>query len=394
MPENKQKTCTEIRRVLMRQCAGLGIPASGIFELTPRCNLRCRMCYVRMTEEEMCSVGHELTADEWLSLGRQAAAAGMVFLLITGGEPTIRSDFPEIYEGLSKLGLSVSINTNGTHLTTAVREVFHRMPPASVNVTLYGVCREDYAALCGNPDAFDAVCKGLDWLLSEGILVHLNTTIVPANHEKWREIEAFAAARGLELRMTTYCFPPTRKELCARTDGIPFERLSPEDAAHLTLDDIRYREGDTAVLRHAADMDTPGALTDDCVLPEEVREGNAVGCMAGSAQFWMTWDGRMTPCGMLSSPVAYPDDGNGNFDAAEFPAAWEALKKETAALRLCPDCVACPERHTCMNCAAVTVTETGCFDGRPDYMCRLNRAYRSYLSEMAAQISGEKMKNR
>ena len=31
-----------------------------------------------------------------------------------------------------------------------------------------------------------------------------------------------------------------------------------------------------------------------------------VGCRAGSTAFWLTWDGRMLPCGMMPCPTAYP----------------------------------------------------------------------------------------
>lgn len=163
-------TSADIRRVLTRRCARLGVPVSGSFELTPRCNLRCKMCYVRLTPEQMAPIGRELTAAEWLDLAQSARDTGMLFLLITGGEPTLRSDFPEIYEGLAQMGLSISINTNGTLLTPAIRELWHRLPPASVNVTLYGTSRDDYEALCGDANAFERIVDGLNWLKSEGIL--------------------------------------------------------------------------------------------------------------------------------------------------------------------------------------------------------------------------------
>ncbi len=360
-------SCTHIRRALNRKCAGLGIPASGIFELTPRCNLRCKMCYVRLTPEQMAPIGRERTAAEWLELGRQARDAGMVFLLLTGGEPTLRPDFCEIYENLAQMGLSITINTNATLLTPKLRELWHRLPPAQVNITLYGTCRADYDALCGAPEAFDAVVDALDWLAGEDILVHLNTTMVPTNAEKWVEIEEFALARDLELRMTTYCYPPTRR--C----GPDFERLEPEVAGELMVRDILYREGPEATLFKARDLDAPTPKS--C----ELDNGEPMQCVAAKSQFWMTWDGRMTPCAMLSQPVTHPFDEG-------FGAAWERLKALCLPIRLCPECVDCPEKRSCMNCAAVTMTETGRFEGKPEYMCRMNRAYRQTVLKLADEL--------
>ena len=55
----------------------------------------------------------ELPAEWWINLGREAVEAGMIFLLITGGEPLIRDDFAQIYTELCKMGCVVSLNSNG-----------------------------------------------------------------------------------------------------------------------------------------------------------------------------------------------------------------------------------------------------------------------------------------
>ncbi len=360
-------SCADIRRVLCRKCAGLGIPVSGIFELTPRCNLRCKMCYVRLTPEQMAPLGRERTAAEWIDMARQTRDAGMAFLLLTGGEPTLRPDFPEIYEALAQMGLSISINTNGTLLTPELKQLWHRLPPAQVNITLYGTCREDYQDLCQNGAAFDAVVDALDWLKDEGILVHLNTTMVPTNYHKWLEIEEFAKNRGLELRMTTYCFPPNRRDCGC------FERLEPEVAGALIVKDAYYREGPDAIRSRARDLDSP--LPRSC----ELDNGEPMQCLAGRSQFWITWNGDMTPCAMLTHPASHPFE-------ADFPAAWEALMELCQPIRLCPECVDCPEQKSCMNCAAVTFAETGRFNGKPEYMCKLNKAYRQALLDLAKKL--------
>lgn len=357
-----------IRHVLSRRCAALGIPVSGIFELTPRCNLRCKMCYVRLTPGQMAPLGRELTARQWLDLAQEAKDAGLTFLLLTGGEPTLRSDFCEIYEALAQMGFSISINTNGTLLTPELRRLWHRLPPAQVNITLYGVSEADYEVLCGDGSAFTRVTEALGWLKQEGILTHLNTTIVPTNFHQWENIEEFARQRELELRMTSYCFPPARRSECGPCGE--FIRLSPEDAAELTVRDILWREGPEPIRARAATMSSPPQAS--C----ELDSGEAMQCVAGRSQFWMAWNGDMTPCGMLPQPRVLPL-------VQGFATAWERLRELTAAIRLCPECAACPEKGTCMICAAVNYTETGRFDGKPEYMCRLNQAYRQCLTDLA-----------
>lgn len=359
----------DIRHNLSRRCAALGVPVSGTFELTPRCNLRCKMCYVRLTPEEMAPLGRELTAGEWLRIAQDARDAGLTFLLLTGGEPTLRADFPEIFENLAQMGFSIAINTNGTLITPAIRALWHRLPPAQVNMTVYGSCREDYEALCGDGSAFDRVLDALDWLKQEGILVRLNATIVPTNLHSWIKIEEFAQNRGLELRLNSYCFPPARRTECGACPE--FIRLPAETAGALTAQDMLFRQGIDFVRMRAASLSAPPR--DHCDLG---TTGEAMQCMAGRSQFWMTWNGRMTACGMLVTPEVRPLEQG-------FTQAWEELRAAISQIRLCPDCAVCEERHTCMNCAAVTITETGSFSGKPEYMCKLNRAYRETLKHIA-----------
>ena len=360
------KTSAQIKKALTLKCAKVGVPVSGTFELTPRCNLGCRMCYVRMTPEQMAPIGRERTAEEWLSLAKEAKDAGMIFLLLTGGEPTLREDFIEIYEGLAQMGLSISINTNGTKFNQKLKDVFHRCPPAQVNITLYGTSREDYLRQCGNANAYEKVMDAIQWLQEEKILLHLNATMTPSNIEKWQEYEDFARDKNLDLRMTAYCFPPARRSECK-----DFERLSPEQAGELSVLDILYRDGQQAVDKRKENLTQQ---LSSCKLDI----GDPIQCMAGRSQFWINWDGSMVPCGMLNRPMVNPFE-------TEFTKAWNEMKSETERIRLCSECATCPDKQTCMNCAAVTYTETGSFDGKPEYACRMNQAYREALQKYSTK---------
>ena len=80
----------QLRRYFYQKAAANLLPIGGTFELTPRCNMNCRMCYIRMSESQMCQRGAERTADEWIALGKSCAEQGMLFLLLTGGEPFLR----------------------------------------------------------------------------------------------------------------------------------------------------------------------------------------------------------------------------------------------------------------------------------------------------------------
>ena len=143
MNETKQRPEFEAEPLwsqYMHQKGGrLGLPVSGSFELTPRCNFNCKMCYVHQTAEQVAASGRkELTADQWLDIARQAKDAGMVFLLLTGGEPLTFPEFPRLLHELKQLGLLVSVNSNGSLIRGEMLEALKKDPPLRFNITLYG----------------------------------------------------------------------------------------------------------------------------------------------------------------------------------------------------------------------------------------------------------------
>lgn len=101
--------------MIYSKAAGMKIPISGTFELSPICNFTCKMCYVRKTQREVdLHLRPMVTLEQWLRIAKEASDAGMLFLLITGGEPFLWPDFWKLYEELIKMGFLISINTNGS----------------------------------------------------------------------------------------------------------------------------------------------------------------------------------------------------------------------------------------------------------------------------------------
>ena len=331
----------------------LGLPVGGNFELTARCNFHCPMCYIHLSQAEVDAAGRELTADQWIDLARQARDRGMMFALLTGGEPFVRKDFFEIYEAMKAMGLMISINSNGSMLDGAIRERLLENPPARMNISLYGGCRETYRNMCGQ-DAFGRVTENIRALKAGGVDVRVNVSLTPHNREDVSKIFHICRDMGVHAKATSYMYPPIR------VNGVPGSRMTAEEAARCTVEWDLLRFTPEQFAQRAENMRSLTSV--------EVRECAAdpdagVECRAGYSTFWLTWDGRMLPCGMMPGPTAYPlEEG--------FDSAWQKIREETRKIRTPQACGTCPNREVCHVCAAICVTETGAFDGVPEYVCR------------------------
>ena len=341
------------------KAASQGIPLSGNFELTPRCNFNCKMCYVH----KQVKPEQELSAREWLEIGKNAADAGMVFLLLTGGEPLMRKDFREIYTGLKRLGLMISINTNAALIDEDWVEFFRKDPPLRFNISLYGGSEATYRALCGH-EGFGRVTWAIKALREAGMQVRLNASITPENAADIPAIYAFGEQVGVPVKGTAYMFPPAR--INGRAYGSSPYRFTPEDAARYTLT-CREQYMTPEALSRGADASTE---SEDC----SDGQGERMRCRAGKTAFWVTWDGRMLPCGM------FPTEGYSLADG-EFTEIWCRIKQDTAAITLPPECRACSHKEQCPACAAACLSETGNTTVCPEYVCRMTKTLVRIISE-------------
>lgn len=96
---------------LLRRAAKTGVPITGSFELTPLCNLNCKMCYVRMNRTEQEKISRLQTAEEWTALAEKLRDAGMLFLLLTGRRAAF---VPRVSRGVSR-GAKARYDRYGEH---------------------------------------------------------------------------------------------------------------------------------------------------------------------------------------------------------------------------------------------------------------------------------------
>lgn len=338
----------------------LGLPIAGNFELTARCNFNCPMCYVHMSEEEVRAKGKELTAAQWISIAEAAQKKGMIFALLTGGEPFIRKDFFEIYDAMKNMGIIVSINSNGSMLEGKILEKLLEDRPSRINVSLYGGCNETYKNMCGQP-VYDKVLKNIVTLKENGVDVSINLSITPYNCQDIEKIYEIVKKHNIQVKASSYMYPPIRLEKELEGYG---NRLSPKESAEYSVkwDLLRFTEEEFSK-RAKAMKDLVNVDEKECSIDME----QDVRCRAGSSSFWMTWDGQMRPCGMMPGPTAYPLE-------VGFDAAWETIREETRKILLPTKCNTCAKKEICGVCAAVTVAETGKFDKVPCYMCERTEA--------------------
>lgn len=349
---------TKIEKRIVLSATQKRIPLGGAFELLPLCNMNCRMCFLRLSPDEMKQQGRLRTADEWLALAKQAKDAGLLFLLLTGGEPFLYPEFEKLYKRLCELGLIITLNTNGTLITEKYANLLCSHKPRRVNITLYGSSDEIYGRLCNNPNGFTQTLKAIKLLKERNIAVKLNGSVTKYNMEDLEEIQRISHELDIPLEVNTYMFPSARKGC------MPFEdssRVSPLEAAesYVKVKKDELSEEEFRLLAQTMSHYYHNNKDFEGILPPE-----PLSCRAGLSSFWVNWKGNMTPCVFMETP-AIPVFEQG------FDPSWEFVKTERDKMFMPAKCTSCGKRGVCSVCAACVLTETGGLQEAPEYMCKM-----------------------
>lgn len=347
-----------------------GTPVTFDVELTARCNLNCRHCYINLPAGDRRAAKKELTAAELERIADEAVALGSVWCLLTGGEPLLRRDFFDVYLMLKKKGLLLSVFTNAAMLNEEHAAFFRQYPPRDIEVTVYGVTKETYEAVTRVPGSFAGFMKGLDLLLESGLNVRLKAVAMKSNHKELGAIADFCRSRTRDF----FRFDPF---LNLRLDGdagrnaeIKAERLSPEEI-------VAVEEGDAerfaALKEHCGEFIFPGRTEPDC--------RHLFLCGAGSRSFVVGWDGLYRICLPLVHHEMVYDLRAGTLGEAWKAFTPRALTREARTRRFFEECAGCPITNLCMWCPAQAYLETGDLEGPVDYFCRVARAREASLKK-------------
>jgi radical SAM protein with 4Fe4S-binding SPASM domain len=299
----------------------------------------------------------EIMSSAWLELARQAVDNGMVYLLLTGGEVLLRRDFFEIYEPLTRMGLVLTLFTNGTLITKDIAARLAQAPPNRTEITLYGATAATYEAVTGIPGSFAACCAGIEALVSHGVPLGLKTTVTRQNVG---ELDAMRQmAHNWDLPFLAGWL------LTRRPDRTPSDV---EDCRLSAADCITVEETDRASARGWAKTN-----------PEEraAERRNIFYCYAGKAAFAINPIGEMNICLILTQPAARPQKTG-------FAEAWKQLQQYVdSAPPTASQCCSCDALAYCSRCPAWSMLETNTLTEPVPYLCEIARARKESFGQPA-----------
>lgn len=358
---------TALEKMLIMRASAKGVPISTTFELTPTCNLRCNMCYIRLEQKRLEELGGWRSLEEWKVTAMEMKKMGTLFILMTGGEPLLYPDFPELYEFLCKEGFIITINTNGTMITPRIAQLWKNQLPRRVNITLYGSNENTYEKLCHNRNGFQQCLKGLQLMKDYGIPVKINMSMVKENLHEYEDMMKIAADFGFPVVTDNYMLCGCNS-LCQPARDINRHRITPEESAQAAIWHLKYEKGEqfTEFARKFVDDLNSGVYT--------IHNPQGLTCRAGDTSCWIDFRGMMLPCDIM-------EDYGVSLKEHTVEEAWGKVRKIRQNVEPYDDCVGCKLKTSCNVCWAIARMEKR-VNGNLYYLCRMAEEKKALLEKI------------
>lgn len=170
--------------------------------ITEHCNLRCTYC---MPEEGIALTPkpHLMTADEIIEIAKTFVQFGVKKIRLTGGEPLVRKDAAAIILRLGKLGVNLTITTNGILVPNFI-ETFKEARIKTVNISIDSLIKEKFNQITRR-NYFDSVMQNIDLLLQEGFRVKLNMVLIQGfNEDEIIDFIALTQHKNIQVRFIEF----------------------------------------------------------------------------------------------------------------------------------------------------------------------------------------------
>jgi AdoMet-dependent heme synthase len=311
------------------RAAQMGVPLSVQLDVTYRCNERCIHCYLDHDDHG------EMTLLEIKALLDQLAAAGVLFLTLSGGEVMMRTDFFDIVEYARSLQFCVKVKTNAFMIREKHADRLRELGVNEVQISVYSHRAEVHDGITKLPGSLKRSLDGIRILKSRGLRVIVANVLMTPNLGDYEQVRSLA------------------KELGAHATIDP--TITPMMDGNRSTLDLGISRDDLRAVFHNPDL--VGPVEQFCAPPSTNKDESdldALPCSAGHSACYISPYGDVYPCVQFPLPC-------GNVRRQKFSDIWRdsPQMKEVRSIRArnLPSCSQCTHLGTCTRCPGLAYME-------------------------------------
>lgn len=324
----------------------LSAPNAVIWDITSRCNLQCRHCYVEADAQRT----EEPSFEKAIAIIDQLRKAKVFRLSFSGGEPLLRNDLYELLQYASQF-FPVELATNGLLLT---EEAALKLKAARVSVVQMSMDGLEHAHdyLRGRKGAFNRLVEATKILKKVKIPFGVTTVIYKKNASQIKEVIELAESLGaFTIRFYRLIYTGRGEELSS-----------------LDLTPSEYKKALEQVYNYKGNIYAVADEAFGFLLHGQENPHQWVGCQAGRTVAGIKANGQVVPCPMFEDPIFYC----GKVPDEDFATIWKespVLEQFRSLENIHGKCAACQHLYQCGGgCRAAVYAKTNDLYSS-DYQC-------------------------
>ncbi len=326
------------------------------WELTRSCNLACVHC--RASAERGPYAG-ELSTEEVLKVMDGIALVGKPVIILTGGEPLLRSDIFDLAQYGTEKGFRMVMATNGTLFTEETVRKMKGSGIQRISISLDGPDPESHDAFRRVKGSFEGSLRGIEMAKKGGLDFQINTTITRINLHLIPDILRLAVDLGA-VALHIFLLVPT-----GRGKELQDQEISPGDYEktlhwfYEQRDKVPLQLKATCAPHYYRILRQRAKKEGKKITPQEYGlDAVTRGCLGGIAFCFISHVGQVQPCGYLELDC-------GNVRETPFGEIWansEVFQRLRNSDGYKGKCGRCEFRKVCGGCRARAYEVSG------DYM--------------------------
>ncbi|MCB1455568.1 MAG: heme d1 biosynthesis radical SAM protein NirJ [Nitratireductor sp.] len=348
-----------------------------IWNLTRRCNLRCRHCYTISADVDFPG---ELTHEQAMGVLDDLKEFGIPALILSGGEPLSRFDFFDLAERARQLDFRyLALSTNGTRLTGENAKSVAGLGFDYVGISLDGIGKmNDWFR--GVDGAFKDALQGVRECKALGVKVGLRFTITEDNQHMLPEMLDLCEDEGVDKFYLSHLVYAGRGD---KNRGEDTQHARTRNAMDLLIE----RGWDAIASGKPLEIVTGNNDTDAVYFVRWVEENFSSGQVAHVRTHLEAWGGNSSglgvanidPTGKVHPDTYWSDYTVGNVKDAPFSQWWTGPDPMLATLRQRPRplkgrCGACSYKSVCGGNTRIRALQISGDPWAEDPACYMNNS--------------------
>jgi len=307
-------------------------PLNVTIQITNRCNLNCIHCHRNLKNTK------DLGLRTFKKIIKELRSLNIFNINISGGEPILIAELPEMIKTVNLSGMKVTMSTNGLLLTKKLADFYKRAGLHNIQISLDSANPSKHNMIRGMQNAYEILIEKIKLLKKLKINFTIVTTLINQSPEEYSQVIDLAYKLGASAHKTNTTVPQGEgRKLNAKI-------LSIKEYKRIWIKKVKKYEGRMPVLAETMFVIQLGK---NYISPPKIFDLLRVGCPAGILTANINEYGEVNPCPF------FPDMVLGNIKKDNFKKIWNNkianMFRDRARITKCGKC---ENKNICGGCRA------------------------------------------